>query len=172
MTPQQTQDAIHTLKAIVGKSPILNITKDMLLVTSQTYDANDQLGTLVELKDAVRGNNGTGVIFSLTIQDLDKKDSAISVTVFDSNPSNSTFTDGGAITINDLDLPKVIGVINVATTDYTDYVDNSVANVKAISLPIQAQGTTNSLWLLFRDITGAARGAKTLSASIGILQDA
>jgi len=155
-----------------GYTALVKLTGAQIGVSGAAYATGDVLGDTSPIAvEVVRGKNGTGILQSLIIQDLSKQSIALDMVVFDSNPTATTFTDNSALDIADADLPKVIGVVSVASTDYAAFNDSSVATKTAISLLIQNYSTLTQVWVCF-----VTRGAPTyvadeLSAVIGILQD-
>jgi hypothetical protein len=71
---------------------------------------------------------GAGVLQSLTLSDAAKQDIEFDVVFFRANPSNTTFTDNSALDIHDTDLLEAF-VVNVGSSDYADFADNSLATV-------------------------------------------
>lgn len=111
---------------------------------------------------------------SLIVQDLSAQSGALDIVIFDSNPTATTFTDNSALDIADADLPKVIGVVSIAASDYDSFADSVVATKTGIGLPIKSiagNTTSGQLW-----ICPVSRDTKTyvadeLSLAFGVLQD-
>lgn len=85
------------------------------------YTANDVVGDLVEFPTAARRPGGTGVIQSLGFYDLSNQKTAFTLILFSDNPSGSTFTNNGTVTIAAADTTKILGIISVAAGDYTTF---------------------------------------------------
>lgn len=158
-----------------GITQIFKVTGAQVGVASAAYGSGDVLGTTSPIKvELVRGTNGTGILQSIIVQDLSNQSGAIDIVIFDSNPTSTTFTDNAVLDIADGDVPKVIGVISITSTDYSAFSDNSVATKAGISLPIKSiagNTTSGQLW-----ICPVSRDTKTyvvneLSLAFGVLQD-
>lgn len=155
----------------VGITTVVKKTGAQIGADGAAYASGDVVGDQGAIVlAAARFSGGSGIIHSVVVKDLTKQSSALDIVVFDSNPSNSTFTDNAACDIADGDIDKVIGVINVAASDYAAFNDNSVANVKGINLPFIASGSANLYFVV------VSRGTPTyvadeLSIAFGILQD-
>ena len=175
---QTLLENINTAK-VGGKTTVINITGDKIgVVSAAAYSSGDILGTKNPIEiECLTSDNGTAIIQSLVIGDLDAQNGAIDVIVFNSSPSATTFTDNTALDINDADLTKIIhGGISITSTNYKSYSNNSVATLNGIGVPAQnvstSTGKKNTLWVAF-----VSRDSKTyssnnaISAKIGFLQD-
>lgn len=158
-----------------GKTLVVSITGAQIGVVAAAYASGDVLGTQNPIEiECLTSDNGTAVIQSLTIGDLDKLDGAIDMIVFNDNPSATTFTDNTALDIADADLPKIIHA-GIAVTSYKDYSDNSAATLIGVGVPVQNVRTTDKktkLWVAFvsRD-TKTYTSNNSVSAKIGFLLD-
>lgn len=161
---------LNTLRS-GGITEVIKLTGAQVGVDGAAYSANDVLGDKAPISiEAVRSFSGTGIIHSVTLQDLSKQDAETDIIFFDALPTGTTFTDNAAIDVADEDLPKVIGTVNIAASDYCDFADSSVATVKGINLPIKSSDNSKIYVCL------VTRGTPTyvadeLSITIGILQD-
>jgi len=159
-----------------GKTIVAQITGAQIGVQSAAYASGDVLGTLnpIEL-EVFTFNYGTGILQSIVLGDLAIQDGGIDVVIFNSEPSSTTFTDNSALDIADADIPKIIDVVTIVSSDYKDFVDNSVAVKTTIGVPIKNISTTvgklNKIWVAFVSRDTKTYVANCLSANIGILQD-
>ena len=78
----------------------------------------------------------SGMIQSVIVTDLAKQDAAIDLIFFDADPSSTTITTNTALTVDDADLPNIIGVVQV--TAYADFADNSVGFATNLAIPYVA----------------------------------
>lgn len=172
---KQLEEIQRTLRAGInsgGFTTLVKLTGAQIGVSGAAYATGDVLGDTSPIAvEVVRGKNGTGILQSLIIQDLSKQSIALDMVVFDSNPTATTFTDNSALDIADVDLPRVIGVVKIESTDYAAFNDSSVATKTGAGLVLQNYSDLNKVWVCF-----VTRGAPTyvadeLSAVIGILQD-
>ena len=155
---------------IGGYTKLIAIAGSSVGANTTAYTSGDLLGGKLTLTDAGRKNLGTVVVLSATITDLDKQDLALDVVIFSSDPDGTTFTNNAALDVADADLAKIVGVIKIATTDYHDFNDNSVAVVRNLGIACQADSSGD----LYAAIV--ARGAPThtangLGITFGLLQD-
>lgn len=111
---------------------IITITETPTISTS-AYASGDLLGTLIKFKDPELSENQRCLIQSIAVVDLDSEDVAVDVVFFNSNPSNTTFTDNAALDIADADMSKISHVESLTT--YTGFSDNSIAVSQAVTIP-------------------------------------
>lgn len=155
-----------------GITNVVKLTGVQVGVDSAAYASGDVLGDKCPISvELIRKDNGTGILQSIITQDLSKQSGAYDIVVFDSNPTATTFTDNSALDIADADLPKVIGVISVVSSDYASFNDNSVGTTKGVGLPIQNASTTNKIWIGLVSRDTKTYVADELSIAFGILQD-
>lgn len=156
-----------------GLTKSIKISGTTIAVQANTYSTGVVVGTgnpvPVELS---RTQTGSGILQTIAIQDLGKQSGAIDVLVFDARPTATTFTDNTALTIAAADLPKLLGVVSIASTDYATFATSSVATKCNIGLVLQTTySAMNVFYLAFVSRDGKTYSANDLSAVIGILQD-
>ena len=157
--------------AVGGNSTIIKVTGANVGVDGAAYATGDTLGDKSPIMIAPgRVIGGTGIIHSVTVQDLSKQSIALDVVIFDANPTGTTFTDNSALDIADADLPKVIGIVTITAGDYAAFNDSSVAHVRGLSLPFQCISST-SLWFALVTRGSPTYVADELSIAFGVLQD-
>jgi len=151
-----------------GNTTIVQVTPAVSLAT---YTANDCVGGGFAIPGAVRVNAGTGVLQSITLQDLAKKNAAMEIFLFKST-SLTTYTDNAALDISDADLGNCIGWAEITASDYKSLADNSVACVSNLGLPIKSAPATKSLYCVMRTTgTPTYLGTIDLKLTFGILRD-
>lgn len=152
---------------IITKTTVLSSTPT---IDTGIYAAGDNMGGKLTLTGAAVSGIGTGVITSVMITDKDKEGADIDVVFFTSDPSATTFTNNGALTINDADLIKIVCVASV-TTDVT-FVDNGVSYLQNLNCPFSLGAANTTLYAAM-----VARSAPTytgttdLTLRVNILQD-
>lgn len=135
------------------------------------YASGDLIGGLLTFANAARIAAGSGTIQGVVIGDLAKQDAAIDIVFFNANPDGTTFTDQAPLDIADADIPKIIGVMKVLASDYSDFNDNSVATKAPFGLPFKlASGTSIYACLVCRG-TPTYASASDLTPKIKIYQD-
>ena len=149
--------------------------------TSPAYTSGDSVGGKISLSPAVRAIStpqvvvGTGTITSVIITDKAKQSAEIDVIFFDTDPSNTTVTDNGALTIHDTDLLNIVGIANVNT--WKDFVDNSAGTTSAtIAYPFvlnETSGTADTTLYVALVTRGTPTFASTsdITLRVGILMD-
>ena len=141
-------------------------------IQAAAYATGELVGGKMSFAGAVRMKDlvaATGLIQSVVITDLGKQSVALDLVFFDTDPSNTTFTENSALAVNDTDLLTVVGVASV--TDWKSLSDNSVGLALNLAMPFNL-GTGTVLYgaLVSR---GAPTYASTsdLTVRVGILQD-
>ncbi len=138
-------------------------------VTAGAYTTGMVAGGKLTLTGAGRASGGSGIIQYVSVTKKTALTAPYDVYFFQTDPTNSTFTDNAALALNVADLPYLVGVVHC-----TDLVDNGTPKT------LQA----GSLALPFKLATGTSlfavaviRGGETLSSTsalvvnVGILQD-
>jgi hypothetical protein len=82
------------------------------------------------------------------VQDLTAQKAALDCLIFDSNPGGTTFTNNGAFDLADADIVRVVGVVQIAASNYIDAADNSVACVSSLAIPV-VSGEAGTLYACF-----------------------
>ena len=105
-------------------------------ISTSIYAATDNMGGKLTLASFLGANN-KGTIRQVVMTDLSKQNAIISIAFFSANPTNTTFTDNGTLTVNATDAATLIGHVAFAATDYLSFVTNSVAT-KAVTIPLES----------------------------------
>lgn len=141
------------------------------------YASGDQLGSLVELTNALDDSSGTGTITSVSIVDKAKQASIIQLLFFRDKPV-VTSVNNAALDISDAEMiDKCIGVVAFAAADYIALNVNSVATIRDVGLVISSRKSADnlngtSLWVIARSGgTPTYTSTSDLVISIGIKQD-
>lgn len=156
-----------------GFTEAVKVTGAQIGVTSASYTSGVTLGTTAPIKiEPLRTQTGTGIVQSVVLQDLSNQSGAIDVVFFDSEPTATTFTNNAALDIADADLTKVIGVVNITSSDYATFADNAVATVSTLGIPIKSlKSNTLNIWIALVSRDTKTYVANEISLIIGILQD-
>jgi hypothetical protein len=109
--------------------------------TSPAYTSGDSVGTKLTLTNALGASN-KGVLRGVVLVDMAKQNAAMSIVFFASDPTNTTFTDNGALDIHDTDALTLIGGITLVAGDYIGFADNSVAAKHTFELQLEGAGGT------------------------------
>ena len=137
--------------------------------TSPAYTSGDSVGGKLSLANAARFSGGSGQIVSVTITDKAKQSAPIDILFFTADPTNTTFTDNGALTVNATDLLTLIGKVSVS--DYAAFATNSVGIATGFSIPFKlATGTTLYAALVVRG-TPTFTSTSDIQVAVGIIPD-
>lgn len=154
-------------KAIIHRAqvtPTISITP--------AFTAGDAMHTgAVQIPNALQ-YEGSGQIVGVTISDLDKKTTDLTVVFFNGNPSNSTITANAALDIDDGDLLNCLGHIKIVAADYASFNDNCIATKECL-IPIDCGKDNRSdlYMVLMSDDTDDFDTATALTVSIFVEQD-
>lgn len=141
-------------------------------VTANAYSSGHLIGSKLSLTTAARLSAGSGAIISVTVVDQAKQSSAMDVVFWNADPSGTTFTDRSALDIADADMLTLIGGVQIATTDWYAFNDNSMACKTNIGLPFGplASGTTIYAAIVSRG-TPTFAATTDVQLTVGILWD-
>jgi len=144
-------------------------------VTAGAYSANDFVGGKMTFSNAVslggQGEfGGGGVSVSAVVTDEGKQNAALTLVLFDADPTGTTVTDNGAATVADADLAKIIGTVSLST--YVSFADNSVTSSGALGLPFKLALSANDLYgFLMTTGTPTYTSTSDIVVKLGILQN-
>lgn len=113
-TTPDGKNAGHVVVKDGGDSAIVTPT---ITVATSAYDANDCVGGLITLTDAMRTEGGKGVLSSVYIS-TGSIYPQLNVIIFDSAPTDTNPTDGTALVIHANDKPKKVTSFTVYASDY------------------------------------------------------
>ena len=113
----------------------MNIISQTPTITAGAYSAGDAVGG----KLTFSGCPNDGLIHGLTIIDLSEQAVELDLILFEADFTATS--DNGAFDVTAGEEGRLIGSINVATTDYKDIGGLKVATVKNISLPYELTET-------------------------------
>ena len=101
---------------------------------SPDYGIDDVLGTKMTLTGASKIAQGTLLQAITMVSDVDIPSGVtVDVIIFDTNPTNSTFTDNSALAVNVADLPYVVSVVSLA--ERFDFGTPAALCAKGLALP-------------------------------------
>ena len=150
---------------VVTASTVIDLT---LSLDTSVYADGDVLAAAQELTNAVRASGGTGILQSIVIVDKDDQGQALDIVISDATIALGT--ENAPVSISDADAAKILGIVEVAASDYVDLVNSKLATLSNLGIEIQPN-TGASLY-----ISAISRGTGTYTASgivlrIGIIQD-
>ncbi|HNP70951.1 MAG TPA: hypothetical protein PKK15_07585 [Kouleothrix sp.] len=141
--------------------------------TSPAYSAGDLVGGKLTLPSIVRTSGGTALLQSLLLRDTSNQKAALELIIFDSDPSSTTFTDNGALSIHANDAPKIIRRISIAASDYVTIGTVAYADVGPIGKVLKSASGVDLYACLVAPAGSTPTYATTaaLSLAVGALQD-
>lgn len=159
--------------SVGGHTVIVRASGVKVGVSGAAYSAGDVIGdqSPIKLEKAARVRLGTGVIHSVTVYDKSAQAAELDLIFFDSNPSSTTFTDNGALTMSDVDIEKIIGTVTIGGGDYVSFAASAVGTKTALNLPFQARTTTGDIYVAILTQDTPTYVADELSIAVGIFQD-
>jgi hypothetical protein len=126
------------------------------LTTSGSYAAGDVIGGLLTLATGTRPG---GTLRNLLLIDAANNGAALNLWLFSKAPS--TFADNAAFAPSANDLTKLIGVVQIAATDYLTVNSLKVADV-VVNREYVLNNNSNAL---YGYLVNAASGAQTYGAN-------
>lgn len=155
---------------IEGKSIVVSVAPTL---DTNIYADGDQMCSGSILLDEVLDNTkGTGAVLSVTVIDKDKEAAPFDILFFNSDPTIVS-SNNAALDISDSEMAsKFLGRIEIASADYSNLANCSVATISQVGLLLQGSATSRDLYIVLQ-----CRGTPTYTASsdlqikIGILLD-
>lgn len=146
------------------------VIKDTTAVsTTPAYTAGDAVGGKRTLANAVR-TPGTGILQSISILDRANQKAAMTLFIFDANPTAATITDNAAFVFSTDDL-NVIAQVSVAASDYVTTNSKAVAVISGLQIPLKAASGTSLYAALVTTGTPTFAATTDVQLEFGILQD-
>lgn len=108
-------------------------------VDTSIYASGDVIGGLLTFTASVGSAVGSGLLVGATVKDKSGQSAPLTLWLFDSNPSNSTFTDQAAFALSDSDLSKSIGFITFGSSSVVTSTLNSLHHVNTLAMPVRAR---------------------------------
>ena len=140
----------------IGASTI--ITTVTLIANCSPFASGDVLSDAIPVAGAMRVTGGKGILQSVTVIDRDDQAQAMDVVVMQDYGLLGVVN--AAATVADASAQKILGIVEVAASDYFDLGNSQVATVGNVGLVVQATTGTTSL-----HVGAITRGAPTLAAT-------
>lgn len=90
----------------------------LTVTASSAYTANNSVGGLIRFS-SITGPQQSGVVQNLTVQCKSAQTTGYKLYLFNDNPSNTTIADKATPTLSAVDLPKLLDVITLGSSDST-----------------------------------------------------
>jgi len=153
--PNVTLAASEELIGLVG-APDDSVTITCTLPTG-ALTANDVMFDTQEIAGAARTSGGSVIL--QTVRVLDKDDQGAEFDLIFLDADTSIGTEDSEVSISDSDAEDIVGILNVAESEYADLISSQVATVRNVGMEMKTSGST-SLY-----VAGVTRGTPTYTAS-------
>lgn len=152
---------------IGGKTGYNEVT---LVIDTAIYASGDVLSSTVAIPDAASENFGTGIIHSVTLLDKDDEAGALDLVFLRTNVSLGTLN--AAVSISDTNADEILGVVEIAASDYVDLVNSQIVTKTNLGIGFRTEATSQAIYVaaISRD-TKTYTTASDITLKITILQD-
>jgi len=146
---------------------------DKIAITPTTsagaYTANDNIGGIITLTNALRVSGGTGILHNIDLWALNNQKPNLYIDLWDASPRGTYTNDTGQVIAGDHD--KHLGFIEIEAADWKD--TGVISRVSKTNLGLILKGVSSKdIYMTIQDKTGANFGsAAGLFGNVGILQD-
>jgi len=139
------------------------------VTTANAYGANYVVGGLLTFANAFT-SKGSGIVQSVTVTCKRVETMGFTLFLFNSNPSNTTWTDAAAAAINAADVSAVRGPISLGNSNALGTM--TVAGAYGLGMAM-APGTTSLYGILLSNatLTNNFTGTSDISVAVTTLQD-
>lgn len=137
-------------------------------ISTSAYVAGYCVGGLLTFTTVNRASAGSILIQSASLTDKSKQSAVIDLIVFDTNPTNSTFTDHAALNIVAADLPFIAGVVTFG--GWSNFSATGVSSIPSIGLEVNVAATSLYAVMCVRTAPTFA-GTTDLALKLNVLQD-
>jgi len=111
-------------------------------IQAALYATGDLVGGKMEISGLGQRELPHGVLYSVLVIDKDAQLGDFDLFLFDSDPSNTTFTENGAFSIAAGDVSKLLAVINFTSADDTTVLGTRQFFFKEVSVPYRMVSTS------------------------------
>jgi hypothetical protein len=119
------------LGSIGGKTKTVDVTFSL---DTSAYASGDVLADSQIIAACMRANNSTGVLSGFTLHDEDDQGIELDVVFLSANASIGT--ENAAVSISDANARNILGIVNVASSDWKDLGGVRVATKLNVNVPI------------------------------------
>lgn len=147
----------------MSSGPLL-LTATPVIGPGVAYSVGDLIGSKLTFGTGILNMNEP-YLRGVGISDIDKQNAAMTLVLFDNDPSATTFTDNAALAIAAADLPKIIGIFPIATASYASFSANSYvfSSTNVGQIPLVMRGST-----LYGCLLSGGTPTYTNAASLGV----
>lgn len=149
-------------KAGSGKTGYYEITMSL---DTNAYADGDVLADTQILSNILAVDSGTGIIHSIQLLDKDDQAGALDIVFFRTNVSLGT--ENSAVSISDANANEILGIVEIAATDYVDLVNSQ--SVTKTNLGIGCKGSGDKhlyIGLISRDTKTYTASGITIKVTV------
>lgn len=161
---------LNQVVAVGNMGGFTTVNKQQPTISTSAYSSGFNVGGILTLGTAFRGNGGTAILESLTISDKSAQAAPFTILLFDA-ALTGTATDHSAYTVNASDVPKMVGQVVVANSDYTTTSTAAVAVKSGLGIALQNNESTKNLYAVIVTTGTPTYAALALNFAFGFLQD-
>ena len=143
------------LGSVGGSTKTVDVTFSL---DTSAYASGDVLADSQIIEGCMRGNNATGVLSAFTLHDED--DQGIELDVVFLSAASSIGTENAAVSVTDANARNILGIVNVASTDWKDLGGVRVATKLNVNVPMLPVADSNDVYVAL-----ITRGAPTHTAN-------
>jgi hypothetical protein len=145
------------------------ISNTIITTNSSAYTAEDNVGGINTIANALRVSGGTEILMDVLIWDKDKQDAALQLDYWDASPSGTYTNDAGQVIAGD--SGKWLGTVEILASDYKDTGAVGKASIKNIGLSLKGNGSRNIFFTIKTTGTPTYTSTSGLIIKHGFLQD-
>lgn len=154
------------LGAVGGNTGYVEVT---MTLDTAIYATGDVLTDTVSLTDILRTVGGTGIIQSIHLLDEDAQGQAIDVVFFRTNVSLGT--KNSPVSISDANAREILGVVNIATSDYVNLVNSYSVTKTNLGIGVKGDGLDDLFMSMICRSGTPTYTASGITVKVVVLQD-
>jgi len=139
-----------------------------MTLDTAAYATGDVLTDTVALTSILSGTNGTGILQSITILDKDKQSQGLDIVILKTNVSLGT--KNAVPNITDTNAEEILGMIRVASGDYLDVINSTVATKNNLGIGVKGDASDTIYLSMISRGTGTYT-ANGLRIIVTVIQD-
>lgn len=141
--------------AVGGRTSYIDVT---LSLDTAAYASGDLMADTQVVTNAMRVNDGTGVLMSVTVIDEDDQGAAFDLILLSAN--NTLGAENSPPSISDANARDILGFVSVLGADFVDLGGVKIATKTGVALTVKPSAGTRNLY-----VATVTRGAPTYSAA-------
>ncbi len=145
------------------------ISNTIVTTNGSAYTAEDNVGGINTITDALRVSGGTEILMDLEVWDKDDQKAALQFDYWDASPSGTYTNDAGQVIAGD--SAKWLGTVEVAATDYKTTGAVGKASLKNLGLSLKGNASANIFFTIKTTGTPTYTSTSGLIVKHGLLQD-